>query len=113
MCIHYKTGYSCDELFECCDCGGGSDCGCNYCYSCNVCIECIIDDMIDCTQEDYNLNDDHTKYLKSELTKISDELNAGDKILIENSFIFTNDKKIIKQVFLVDIDGNKTHICYL
>ena len=39
-CIHEKSGKTCDELFNCCDCGG-NDCGCAYCFSCNACEICI------------------------------------------------------------------------
>ena len=30
---------SCNELFDCCDCGG-NDCGCPACWSCHCCESC-------------------------------------------------------------------------
>lgn len=38
-CENAIQGYTCDELFNCCDCGG-NDCGCPYCWSCNACRVC-------------------------------------------------------------------------
>lgn len=34
-----STGLTCEDLFDCCDCGG-NDCGCIYCWSCNACDHC-------------------------------------------------------------------------
>ena len=33
-------GCSCEEAFNCCDCGG-NECGCAYCWSCNACDTCL------------------------------------------------------------------------
>ena len=35
--------YTCNTMFDCCDCGtrDESGCGCAYCFSCNACEECI------------------------------------------------------------------------
>lgn len=31
---------SCEEMFNCCDCGTG-ECGCPYCWSCHACYVCM------------------------------------------------------------------------
>lgn len=36
----FHTGYSCSELYDCCNCGG-SGCGCAYCFSCHACEYCL------------------------------------------------------------------------
>lgn len=36
----FHIGKSCDELYDCCDCGG-NDCGCGYCFSCHACEHCL------------------------------------------------------------------------
>lgn len=39
--------YTCDTMFNCCDCGTkdqSNGCGCSYCFSCNACEECLKED---------------------------------------------------------------------
>lgn len=38
-CENENNGCTCEDLFDCCDCGG-NDCGCAYCWSCNACEIC-------------------------------------------------------------------------
>ncbi len=39
------TTHTCDEYYNCCDCGNSEDgCGCSYCFSCNACETCIKED---------------------------------------------------------------------
>ena len=38
-CKNEANGCTCEDLFDCCDCGG-VDCGCAYCWSCNACDVC-------------------------------------------------------------------------
>lgn len=38
-CENEVDGLTCEELYNCCDCGG-ADCGCRYCWSCNACESC-------------------------------------------------------------------------
>ena len=33
---------NCEELYDCCDCGG-HECGCSGCWSCNACEDCLDD----------------------------------------------------------------------
>lgn len=40
MCKNAENGLTCEDLYDCCDCGG-NDCGCGYCWSCNACEECL------------------------------------------------------------------------
>lgn len=38
---------SCEEQYNCCDCGTDDQdngCGCRYCWSCNACEECLNED---------------------------------------------------------------------
>lgn len=47
QCEHSTGRYTCQELFNCCDCGNtdeDSHCGCNYCWSCNSCEPCNRDE---------------------------------------------------------------------
>ena len=39
MCENEDRGDNCEELYNCCSCGG-VDCGCRYCWDCNACDEC-------------------------------------------------------------------------
>lgn len=39
-----KEACNCEEIYNCCDCGGEDEeygCGCRYCWSCNACDDCI------------------------------------------------------------------------
>lgn len=38
-CKNEHVGLTCEDMFNCCDCGG-NDCGCGYCWSCNACDNC-------------------------------------------------------------------------
>lgn len=38
-CENENSGYTCEDLFDCCDCGG-NECGCAYCWACNACEAC-------------------------------------------------------------------------
>ena len=42
VCENIQDGgkYKCEDLYNCCDCGG-DDCGCGGCFSCNACIVCL------------------------------------------------------------------------
>jgi hypothetical protein len=38
--IRYGGKNKCEDLYNCCNCGG-DDCGCGGCFSCNACIVCL------------------------------------------------------------------------
>lgn len=40
-----ETECSCENVYNCCDCGclDGDGCGCMYCWSCNACEDCLND----------------------------------------------------------------------
>ena len=45
---------TCDDFYNCCDCGTDDNengCGCAYCWSCNACESCLNDD-----DDNYGIN---------------------------------------------------------
>jgi hypothetical protein len=76
----------CNEMYNCCDCGG-HNCGCRYCWSCNACDACkgITDDDIIQKKEEVVI---YVKCINNEgMVSISDLVKVGEKYKLIKSDI--------------------------